>query len=349
MLQLRWGEVLSIEQDNPCICILQVRVEDVVEKAILYPKLSGTVQPGDRVLLNTMAVQLKLGTGGYHFVVQVENKEERDSSGSGHIMKLRYTPYQIKVYSREEKGPLNPDHLPLVVAGSLHSMVAPCVLSLHSLGFSKVAYIMTDSGALPIWFSHTIQKLLEKGLLQTTITTGHAFGGQEETVNVYTGILTAGAKGCNVAVVAPGPGHVGTGTAYGFSGVEQGEVLNAAGVLGCNGIGIPRVSFADRRSRHQGISHHSLTSLGSICREPVTIVLPCLKGEQGALIKKQAQAFKKKRVLFMDPYKARSSLEGWQDLLHTMGRSLDDDPYYFYTSALAAWGVRWCLEKQVKK
>ena len=38
-------------------------------RALAYPALTGAPQPGDRVLLNTSALDLGLGTGGYALVV----------------------------------------------------------------------------------------------------------------------------------------------------------------------------------------------------------------------------------------------------------------------------------------
>ena len=61
-----------------------------------------------------------------------------------------------------------------------------------------------------------------------------------------------------------GPGIAGTGTKYGFTGIEQGPILDAVKKLGGMPISIPRISFADKRDRHQGISHHSITVLKEI-------------------------------------------------------------------------------------
>ena len=55
------------------------------------------------MLLNTTAVELSLGTGGYHFVIANLNNLESNFTKGGHIMKLRYTPIQVKVDSVEEQ------------------------------------------------------------------------------------------------------------------------------------------------------------------------------------------------------------------------------------------------------
>ncbi len=59
----------------------------------------------------------------------------------------------------------------------------------------------------------------EAGWLAATITTGQSFGGDLEAVTVHSGLLTARhAVGADVAIVAQGPGNLGTGTKWGYSG-----------------------------------------------------------------------------------------------------------------------------------
>src|SRR5947207_1471245 len=114
------------------------------------------------------------------------------------------------------------------------------------------AYLMLDGGALPAWFSRTIASLREAGWLAGTVTAGQAFGGDLETVTVHTGLLAARhVLGAQVTVVAQGPGNLGTGTRWGFSGVACGEAVNAAAVLGGCPVASLRVSEADPRPRHR--------------------------------------------------------------------------------------------------
>ena len=75
--------------------------------AINYPPLTGRLL-GDHVLINTMAEELQLGSGGYHFVLANLAALKHTSQGSGHIMKLRYTPQQIRVLAAEEEA--SPHH-----------------------------------------------------------------------------------------------------------------------------------------------------------------------------------------------------------------------------------------------
>ena len=113
----------------------------------------------------------------------------------------------------------------------------------------RVVYVMQDGGALPAWFSRTCAALREAGWLAATVTTGQSFGGDLETVTVHTGLLAARhVLGADVAVVAQGPGNLGTGTRWGFSGVAAGEAVNAAAALGGRPVASLRISEADPRS-----------------------------------------------------------------------------------------------------
>ena len=197
---------------------------------------------GDKVLLNTTAIRLGLGTGGFHYVIAILREESKVHKKTGHIMKLRYTPLQIAVQTMEEEG--SPYHnsimdfkslemLP-VISCSLHSMLAPAIAIIkYYMPYSRITYIMTDGASLPISMSNSIRDLKNKKLIDNTITYGHAFGGDFEAINIYTALI--GAKEvCNadVIIVGMGPGIVGTGTKYGFTGLEQGTIVDAINTLG---------------------------------------------------------------------------------------------------------------------
>src|SRR5881628_514067 len=100
MIRIRRATVLAVLQERPGAVEVSVDVEEapgepgrVRAVAIAYPALVGAVAPGDRVVLNTTAVSLGLGTGGAHFVVAVEGSTGGGiEPGSGRTMKLRYTP-----------------------------------------------------------------------------------------------------------------------------------------------------------------------------------------------------------------------------------------------------------------
>src|SRR5690606_21489284 len=138
-------------------------------------------------------------------------------------------------------------------------------------------------------FSRTVATLREAGWLAATVTVGQAYGGDVEAVTLHTGLLAARhVLHADVAVVSQGPGNLGTGTRWGFSGVSCGEAVNAAGVLGGRPVASLRISAADPRPRHRGVSHHSLTAYGRVALVPADVVVPELPGEFGATIRDQA-------------------------------------------------------------
>ena len=100
--------------------------------------------------------------------------------------------------------------------------------------------------------------LKEAGWIEGSVTVGQAFGGDLEAVTVHNGLLAARlVLGADIAIVTQGPGNLGTGTRWGFSGVAAGEAINAAAVLKGQPVAALRVSEADQRDRHRGVSHHS--------------------------------------------------------------------------------------------
>src|SRR6202046_2754533 len=213
--------------------------------------------------------------------------------------RARHTPLQAAVLGADEPG--SPHHeilrdaddlggMPAVIA-DLHSAL-PAVLAAArgDQGPLRAAYVMLDGGALPAWFSRTVAALREAGWLAGTVTVGQACGGDLEAVTVHTGLLAARhVLGAELAVVAQGPGNLGTGTRWGFSGGAAGEAVNAVAVLGGRPVASLRISEADPRQRHRGVSHHSLTSYGRVALARADVVLPDLPGELGDQIHAQAR------------------------------------------------------------
>lgn len=338
---------------------LDVTVAGQVVRALAYPRLTGRPEPGDDVLLNAGALELGLGTGGYALVVAIPDRLPADSADPGHLVKARYTPLQVTVHGADEQGSAyhdilraadDLDGIPVVVA-DLHSAL-PAVLAAYlaqrlapaspgqqaaPAGGIKVGYVMLDGGTLPAWFSRTVATLREIGWLTGTITVGQAFGGDLEAVTVHSGLLAARhVLGAEVVVVSQGPGNLGTGTRWGFSGVAAGEAVNAAAVLGGRPVACLRISDADPRERHRGISHHSLTAYGRVALARADVVVPELPGEFGAGIIEAAAALRSRHNL------VTVSVDGLREVLaacpvplSTMGRGLDGDLAYFLAAAAA--------------
>jgi hypothetical protein len=322
-------------------------------RALAYPQLVGEPAVGDRVLLNTSAVNLGLGTGGYHLVVALLDRTpaERaatDPVGPGHLVKARYTPLQAVVLGVDE--PASPHRaamagttdlagLPVVVA-DLHSALPAVLVGVRASTRRpeplRVAYLMTDGGALPIWFSRTVDRLTPD--LCGTVTTGQAFGGDLEAVTVHSGLLACRAVlDADVVVLTQGPGNLGVGTPWGFSGVAVGEAVNAVAALGGAPVASLRLSDADPRERHRGVSHHSRTAYGRVALAPADVVVPdglapALAAAVAADVRPLADRHRIVQVATdgLDEALRRSPVP-----LSTMGRGLDDDLGYFLAAAAA--------------
>ena len=338
--------VTAIRREWPGAVELDVTAGGAIMPALAYPALTGRPRVGDRVLLNATALELGLGTGGYALVVAVPERLPPDPAGPGHLVKARYTPMQVTVLGADEQG--SPHHevlrdaddlggMPVVVA-DLHSAV-PAVLAALRADTPGVtaAYLMLDGGALPAWFSRTIAALREAGWLAGTVTAGQAFGGDLETVTVHTGLLAARhVLGAQVTVVAQGPGNLGSGTRWGFSGVACGEAVNAVAALGGRPVASLRISEADPRPRHRGISHHSLTSYGRVALARADVAVPELPGEFGKQVTAQAAPLGERHQLVSVPVDGlMEPLAGCPVRLSTMGRGLAEDRAYFLAAAAA--------------
>lgn len=332
--QVREGVVLLVS-NYPNKQELLVELEGKTASAISFPSLTGFCEKEDRVLLNTTACALNLGTGGLHFVMGVLGKT-KELRTPGHIMKLRYTPLQGKVWSVEEET--SPYHhlfqedrnlcgMPVLV-GSLHSMLAPMVIALqHVTPKARIVYLMSDGASLPLALSKTVDSLRALGLLHSTITFGHAFGGDYEAVNVYTALLTARyVCKADVAILLMGPGVVGTNTPWGTTALEQGVYLDAVNLLQGRGIGVLRLSSAEKRKRHQGISHHTLTCLTKITQRPCFIAFPT---EYAAFLQGQLCLFVKHKVQGIEVTPYLSCLKDSPVPLESMGRTYTLDPLFF--------------------
>jgi hypothetical protein len=273
----RSGDVVELVAERPGLQRVLVDLEGSHEPAYVLTQLIGDVAVGDRVIVNTTAVELGLGTGGWHVVHWNLSRNAWHEAGPGSVMKLRYTSLQVDTGSSEDEIPdvVSLDGMP-VVAVPLHSQVAAVAVAIRNARpNARIAYVMTDGGALPVALSDLVWQLRERDLIDVTVTAGHAFGGDYEAVSVPSALAVAAfGASADVAIVAMGPGSAGTGTRLGFSGIELGGALDAVTRLGGVAIAALRVSDADPRDRHRGVSHHSTTVLTLGSRGPVIVAVP---------------------------------------------------------------------------
>ena len=356
MIHWRSGVVREVTRARRGAVRLRVEVDGADVPALALTEAVGSPEPGDEVLLNISALRRGLGTGGMALVVADVTRPPADpADGPGHIVKARYTPLQQMVLALEEQE--SPHHetmrehpdiaggdlrgLPVVVA-ELHSALPAVLAGIRSVApQARVGYVMTDSAALPFALSDSAARLVEAGWLATTITAGQAYGGEHEAITVHSALLAARhVLGCDVVVVAQGPGNAGSSTTWGWSGLSTGDVLNAVHVLRGRGVVVPRVSGSDPRPRHVGLSHHTATVLSRAMLGGADIVVadsiaapwPDVREQLETAISTSAGA----------PHLVPLPLNGVAEALATspvpltsMGRSATEDVTPFVTAALA--------------
>ncbi|RLP93263.1 DUF3866 family protein [Micromonospora sp. BL4] len=352
MVRWRAGTVAALRRQWTGAVELDVDLPDGTRmRALAYPELVGTPEPGDRVLLNAGALLMGLGTGGYALVVALPDRlppdppDAGDTRDAGHLVKARYTPLQPILLGVDEEASPHRDvladaddlgGLPVVTA-DLHSALPAILAGIRAdAPHARVAYLLTDGGALPAWFSRTLAGL--RAELAGTITVGQSFGGDLEATTLHGGLLAARhVLRADVAVVAQGPGNLGTGTRWGFSGVAVGEAVNAIATLGGQPVGSLRISAADPRPRHRGVSHHSLTAYGRVALAPAELVVPddldpALAAEVDAAL---APLASRHRIVRVPTAGLDAALRASVVPLSTMGRGLDADHAYFLAAAAA--------------
>lgn len=345
MPTFRTGIVRRVGEAAGGVQRLEVDLDGDIREAILYPRYAAPAEAGDRVVLNTTATELGLGSGGLDFVVWNLAHERHEAPSGGHIMKLRYTPAQTDVLAVE--APESPYHDVLaeasdlegmpVVAASLHSQLLPVVCAIRrARPGTRIVYVMTDGGALELGFSRTVRRLRELRWLAGTVTVGHAIGGDLEAVNVYSGLLAARhVSGAEIAVAGMGPGVVGTGTTYGTTALDLGLTLNAAATLGGRPVACLRASEGEARARHAGLSHHATTALFRVALTEVEAPYPSDRLSDVGDEASGAGPF-----VAVDAEGVLEALEGAAaeglEASH-MGRGPDEDPLFFRAAGVAGY------------
>lgn len=315
-MSFRRGTVSEVEDPGPPA---RIRVGD--RPAISY----GPVEVGDDVVVNTAAVDLGLGSGGFDIVhVNLTRGLDQPLPDGAHVMKLNYTSLQHPVHPVEsaERGEVKG----AVAVIALHGQLAPVVWQARQrLPDARIGYVQTWGGALPGSFSRVARALRDQGLLAGHITAGAASGGEHEAISAIGAIHAAlDVLGWDAAVVGPGPGIIGSDTALGHGGMAALESAQAALALGIRPLIVPRMSSGDPRERHRGLSHHTRTVL-DLLPEPVLVAVP-----ENEAVSGRHQAISVS--VDFDLYRG-SGLPAT-----TMGRGIDEDELFF-RAALAGGAV----------
>jgi hypothetical protein len=312
MLSLRRGTVTAIAERHDGL----VRLEVDGRACVAYPNLTGPVAIGDDVLVNVQAVELALGSGGFDVLhANLTRGLDLAPEPGAHVMKLPYTSLQHAVVHAEEEEP-DGDGLAAmpVVCCTVHSQVAPACAGLGR-GLA-VGYVQLSGGALAVALSDTVRTLREEGYLRTTIAVGPCFGGEAACVSAASALLACARAGMEAVVCSVGPGVVGTGSHYGHGGVAAADAANAAAALGGSPILAARVSDADPRRRHRGLSHHTIAAV-ELVTHAVTVAWPAELELPSELATVEAV-----------------DASGWREAcaglpLSHMGRGPDEDPAFF--------------------
>lgn len=350
-LALRRGTVASAEP-------LLVEVAGARRPAWADTVLLGEMREGDEVLVNVAALDLGLGSGGFD-VVHANLTRGLDGGGEGeeHVIKLNYTSLQHPVepverradggaeadsgdLAREgpaglEKGAPTAATVPVLVL-PLHGHLAPAAwATARAAPGLAVGYVQTAGGALPGSLSRDVAALRERGLLCGHVTAGPAYGGEDEALSTV-GALDAAARGLGwgAVLVGPGPGIIGSDSRLGHGGMAALDSAHAALALGLPTILSPRLSSADPRRRHRGVSHHTRAVL-ELLLAPVEVAIPAaggVPGSEGALESLRVAA-RRHRLRAAPADLSAYAASGLP--VEAMGRDLTEDPLFF-AAALAA-------------
>jgi hypothetical protein len=302
--------------------------------AIADCALVGRAEVGDEVLVNVQALDLGLGSGGFDIVhANLTRGLQGAGAGGAHVMKLNYTSLQHAVDPVERGEQLRvPVGKPVAVL-ALHGQLAPVTWAFAQAAPGRaLGYVQTEGGALPAARSRTAAELRRRGLLERHLSAGAAFGGEGEAITTV-GALYAGLDGLgwDAAVCGPGPGIVGSESALGHGGMVALDSAHAAIALGCRTVVAARVSSADARARHQGLSHHSRSVL-ELLLAPAVVALPERDGAELANLPDNSRLARhewRRLPIDLDGF-AASGLAA-----ETMGRGISEDPLFF-AAALAA-------------
>lgn len=328
------GVVAEVLSERPGIQRVRVQMANGTSaRAYVITQLTADVVVGDEVLCNTTAVELGLGTGGWHVVSTNLTRGAYATAGGGHIMKLRYTPMQLDTGAAEEHLDSLPDRIDgaVVVACTVHSQVPGVIVGIRSRRpKTRVAYVMTDGASLPLAFSGLVADMNERGWLQAgTVTAGHAFGGDREAVGVPSALaLARHDANAEVIVVGMGPGVVGTGHRLGTTALEAAPVLDMAVALGGSPVLCTRASSGDARPRHRGLSHHAATIL-DLVRSRVSVPVP------SRLVAEVAPWHDRHDCVAVGDVSGAELLEAEEMQVTTMGRTPRQDELFFDAAAVA--------------
>jgi hypothetical protein len=346
-LRLRRGLVISADP-------LEIEIGGEPRRAWADTALLGEMQVGDEVVVNVAALDLGLGSGGFDVVhVNLTRGLAAAPGGEEHVLKLNYTSLQHPVEPVEELAKsrfLNPPSdekgttgfgaagegspqpadfaaataHPTVLVLPLHGHLAPAAwAAAEARPGIRVGYVQTGGGALPGSLSRDVAELRERGLLCGHIAAAPAYSAEHEALSAVGALDAAGRLGWDAVLIGPGPGIIGSNTEFGHGGMAALDNAHAALSLHLPTLISPRLSAADPRERHRGVSHHTYTVL-ELLLAAVEVAVPDGEGEiEAALAAAPGRHSLRTAPVDLDAYAAAGLPT------RTMGRSLAEDPLFF--------------------
>jgi hypothetical protein len=342
---------------------LTVEVEGERRPAWADTALLGEMREGDEVVVNTAALDLGLGSGGFDVVhvnltrglrggLPSASEGDADAAGGPHVMKLNYTSIQHPVEPLEPSIGAAGNGAPRVsrrmgeeVAAPttsvlvlpLHGHLAPAVWAARQADpEARIGYVQTGGGALPGGMGRDVAELRERGLLCGHITAGPAYGAEHEAISVAGALdAAAGTLDWDAVLAGPGPGIIGSESRLGHGGTVALDTSHAALALGMPTLLSPRLSSADPRERHRGVSHHTLTVMSMLL---AAVEVPVPAGEAVPIaVLAEACGWRHKLI------EAQADLRGYAASglpARTMGRGIEEDPLFFAAPLAAGAALR---------
>jgi hypothetical protein len=335
-LRLRRGVVVRADP-------LSIEVEGELRPAWADTALLGEMREGDEVVVNVVALDLGLGSGGFDVVHVNLTRGLGAGGGAGgeHVIKLNYTSLQHPVGPVEAEGsadrPPSPGRrvgvegvaergaAPPVAVLPLHGHLAPAAwAAAQAAPGLRVGYVQTAGGALPGSLSRDVAELRRRGLLCGHVTAAPTYGGEREALSTV-GALDAAVEslGWEAILVGPGPGIIGSDTEFGHGGLAALDSAHAALSLGLPTLLSPRLSAGDPRERHRGLSHHTRTVL-ELLLAPLDVAVPAGEEEIAAALEAIPGGHRLRAAPADPDAYAAAGLPA-----RTMGRDLAEDRLFF--------------------
>lgn len=356
MLSLKRGVVVEADP-------LTVEVEGERRRAWNDTALLGPVEIGDEVIVNTVALDLGLGSGGFD-IVHVNLTRGLGGSGpeGAHVIKLNYASLQHPVepieaaggeYGFDQKIERGGEEAAADATGPggggsggmavlvlpLHGHLAPAAFAVGEAAPGlRAGFIQAAGGALPGRLSRDVVSLRERGLIAGHITAGPSYGGEYEAITLAGALEAAACQlGWDIALVGPGPGILGSATRLGHGGIAALDAAHTALALGLETVISPRLSEGDPRPRHRGLSHHTATVLEMLLA-PVAVAIPSGADE----VAEAVASIRHRGGGSHRTITAPAAIEAYRETglpQRTMGRDLVEDELFFAAPLAAGRAV----------